>query len=64
MNKGLVKEWNQKDEVLPEAPEELVVELSKRYIQLYEMITGYEFKAEPGDVKERIERNLKDKGYM
>ena len=53
-----------KDEVLPDAPEELVVELSKRYIQLYEMITSQEFKAEPGDVKERIEHNLKGKGYM
>lgn len=53
-----------KDEVLPDAPEELVVELSKRYIQLFEMITGQEFKAEPGDVKQRIENNLKEKGYM
>lgn len=53
-----------KDEVLPDAPEELVVELSKRYIQLYEMITDEQFKAEPGDVKERIEHNLKEKGYM
>ena len=53
-----------KDEVIPDAPEELVVELSKRYIQLYEMITGQEFDAEPGDVKERIEYNLRKKKYM
>ena len=52
------------DDVLPDAPEELVVELSKRYIQLFEMITGQEFKAEPGDIKQRIEHNLKEKGYM
>jgi len=32
-----------KDEVLPEAPKELVAELSRRYISLYEMITGKEF---------------------
>ncbi|HCJ94974.1 MAG TPA: phosphoribosylaminoimidazolesuccinocarboxamide synthase, partial [Sphaerochaeta sp.] len=31
------------DEVLPKAPEELVVELSLRYIRLYEMITGQQF---------------------
>ena len=31
------------DETLPEAPQELVVELSARYIQLYEAITGKEF---------------------
>ena len=53
-----------KDKVLPEAPEELVIELSRRYIKLYEMITGNEFKAEPGDVKERIEKNMKKKGYV
>jgi len=53
-----------KDDVLPDAPEELVVELSKRYIRLYEMITGHEFDAEPGDVKERIEHNLRKKKYM
>ena len=32
------------DEVLPNAPEELVVELSQRYIFLYETITGNRFK--------------------
>ncbi|MCK4248238.1 MAG: phosphoribosylaminoimidazolesuccinocarboxamide synthase [Candidatus Omnitrophica bacterium] len=52
------------DAALPDAPEELVIELSKRYIQLFTMITGQEFKAESGNVEERIERNLKDKGYM
>lgn len=31
------------DKILPEAPAELVIELSARYIQLYEMITGREF---------------------
>ena len=32
-----------KDEVLPEAPRDLVLELSRRYIQLYEMITSKSF---------------------
>lgn len=53
-----------KDEVLPDAPEDLVIELSSRYIKLYEMITGETFDAEVGDVSERIEMNLKDKGYL
>lgn len=53
-----------KDKVLPEAPEDLVIELSKRYIKLYEMITGKKFKAKVGDVKERIEKNLKNAGYL
>ncbi len=46
------------DETLPEAPEDLVIELSKKYIQLYEMITGNTFETEVGDVKGRIEKNL------
>jgi phosphoribosylaminoimidazole-succinocarboxamide synthase len=53
-----------KDLVLPEAPEELVVELSRRYIQLYEMTTGRQFEAETGNVTTRIARNLKAKGYL
>ena len=32
-----------KDEVIPKAPRELVIELSRRYIMLYEMITGKDF---------------------
>jgi len=46
------------DKVLPKAPDELVAELSRRYIMLYEMITGKEFEAEFGDIRERLKRNL------
>ncbi len=54
-----------KDAVLPPAPEELVVELSARYIRLYEMITGKEFVVEEGlPVKERIVGNLKKAGIL
>ncbi|NLP05909.1 phosphoribosylaminoimidazolesuccinocarboxamide synthase [Candidatus Fermentibacteria bacterium] len=43
------------DPVLPEAPAELVEELSARYIKLYEMITGSEFvPPPPGDPLERL----------
>ncbi len=52
------------DKVLPKAPNELVIELSRRYMQLYEMITGNTFKAEVGDVRIRIEKNLKDYRYL
>ena len=48
------------DPVLPDAPDELVVELSSRYIKLYEMITGREFKPAVGEpINERIKKNLK-----
>lgn len=48
-----------KDEVLPEAPSELVVELSARYAQLYEMITGRDFVpvSEPA-IAQRLTQNL------
>lgn len=32
-----------KDEVLPEAPADLVNELSRRYIMIYEILTGLQF---------------------
>ncbi len=48
-----------KDETMPEAPKELVEELSRRYIQIYEQITGDIFKIETGDINKRIENNLR-----
>lgn len=48
-----------KDEVMPEAPKEMVEELSKRYIQIYEQITEMTFEKEAGDILERIENNIK-----
>ncbi|HTE49073.1 MAG TPA: phosphoribosylaminoimidazolesuccinocarboxamide synthase, partial [Candidatus Paceibacterota bacterium] len=47
------------DEVLPKAPAELEEELSRRYIQIYEQITGEIFIVETGDIGKRIENNLK-----
>jgi len=43
-----------KDKILPTAPAELIAELSRRYILLYEMITGKEFEPDFGDVLERL----------
>ena len=50
------------DETLPEAPEELIVELSSRYIYLYETITGqlFPFPETGKSVKERINENLRN----
>jgi phosphoribosylaminoimidazole-succinocarboxamide synthase len=44
------------DAVLPVAPEDLVIELSSRYIQLYEMITGDSFEPALGDPIERLRK--------
>jgi phosphoribosylaminoimidazole-succinocarboxamide synthase len=43
-----------KDAVLPEAPRDLVLELSRRYITLYEMITWKEFDFTNGGGEETI----------
>ena len=52
------------DTTLPEAPVELVVELSSRYIYLYETITGNQFSFHDSGkpVQERINKNMK--GYL
>ena len=50
------------DKILPEAPEELVIELSSRYIYLYETITGevFPFPDAGKSVSDRINENLKE----
>ena len=48
------------DEVLPPAPDDLVIELSRRYIYLYEKITGrlFDFPEEDQPIEARLARNL------
>lgn len=48
------------DSVLPPAPEDLVLELSRRYIQLFERITGapFSFPDSAVPIEERIRANL------
>ncbi len=48
------------DAVLPDAPAEMVAELSRRYIEIYETITGLPFNHDFNTpIVERIEKNLK-----
>lgn len=49
-----------KDAVLPEAPAELVAEMSRRYIEMYEKITGEKFVAGEEPILARMERNLQE----
>ena len=47
------------DDVLPEAPKEMVAELSKRYINIYEQLTGKEFTSDRSmPIAQRIQKNL------
>ena len=50
------------DETLPDAPDDLVAELSSRYIYLYETITGgvFPFPDAGKPISERINENLKE----
>ena len=52
-----------KDETLPPAPEDLVVELSRRYIYLFEKITGepFAFPEAGTSIDQRVNKNLE--GY-
>ena len=48
-----------KDKMLPKAPLELIAELSRRYIEIYEMITGKAFEHDFSlSIKERVIKNL------
>jgi phosphoribosylaminoimidazole-succinocarboxamide synthase len=53
-----------KDQILPTAPEELIITLASRYIQLYQMITGskFHFPADSKPIAERILQNVA--GYL
>ena len=54
-----------KDKVLPKAPDELIIELSTRYIRLFEMITGKEFTVDISvPVKDRLKNNLHKAGIL
>ncbi len=44
--------------MLPEAPRELVAELTRRYVEIYELLTSQTFEVHPEPILERIERNL------
>jgi phosphoribosylaminoimidazole-succinocarboxamide synthase len=50
------------DAKLPDAPADLVAELSRRYIEMYEQITSEKFRHGDTPALARIERNLKSYG--
>ena len=45
--------------MLPDAPQDMIAELSRRYIEIYEQLTGKTFDVDQSaPPAERIERNL------
>ncbi len=67
LSKEFVREWlmengfqGKEGQKLPEMTDEFVNQVSERYIELYETITGEKFvKADTSDVYKRIEENVK-----
>ena len=67
LSKEFVREWlmdndfqGEEGQSLPEMPDEFVSQVSNRYIELYENITGKKFvKVDSSDVLSRIETNIK-----
>jgi phosphoribosylaminoimidazole-succinocarboxamide synthase len=68
LSKEFVREWliannfqGKPGQVVPAMTEKIIEDISQRYIELYENITGEKFiPAEPGDALTRIERNILD----
>ncbi len=68
-DKEFVRKWLRErgfmgDGEQPEMPDDIVVEVASRYINVYEKITENEFEFHSFPVKERIIYNLKKKGYI
>ncbi|NVM18352.1 MAG: phosphoribosylaminoimidazolesuccinocarboxamide synthase [Candidatus Lokiarchaeota archaeon] len=49
---------------IPSISPEIKIELAKRYMKSFQKITGFEFKPEVSDVKDRIVSNLKKANYL
>ena len=68
LSKEFVREWlmangfqGLEGQLMPEMPDAFVEEISSRYIELYEKITGQPFqKANTGNILQRIENNVKN----
>lgn len=63
-DKEFIRLWytNQVDpykDALPQMPDDFIQQVSKRYIAIYEKITGKKFIPEKGNIAERIKKNLK-----
>ncbi len=66
LSKEFVRQWliangfqGKDGQQMPDMPDEFVSEVSERYIELFESITGEEFvKSDLSDIQERIEKNV------
>lgn len=70
LDKENIRQWlmrergYQGDGPPPEIPESVRVGLSEIYLTAYQAVTGSTFELQVGDVRDRVERNLKGAGYL
>lgn len=69
LDKEYVREWFaargfRGEGAPPPMPDDVRVEAARRYIEAYETITGREFAITGEPARERMERNLREKGYF
>lgn len=71
LSKEFLRDWLKKNNFTgdagqkkPQLPIEVIVEISRRYVELYKTVTGQQFEIDPTPVKERIVKNLKSQGLL
>ena len=69
LDKEYVREWFAEkgfrgEGTPPSMPDDVRIEAARRYIEAYETITGEEFKITDEPAISRMEKNLKEKGYL
>jgi phosphoribosylaminoimidazole-succinocarboxamide synthase len=65
LRQWLIKEKNfMGDGEIPLIPDEIRTQVSEKYIKAFELITGKKLEISNEPVLKRIERNLKEKGYL
>jgi len=70
MDKEFVRQWLIKeknfmgDGPIPKLSDKIKIEAARRYIELYEQVTGKDFEITDEPIAERVERNLKEKDYL
>lgn len=68
LSKEFVRQWlianhfqGKEGQSIPEMPESFVTEISERYIELYEKVTGVRFeRGDASNMQERVERNIRN----
>ncbi|NQV08368.1 phosphoribosylaminoimidazolesuccinocarboxamide synthase [Candidatus Woesearchaeota archaeon] len=70
LDKEYIRQWLIKkrnyigDGPIPKLSDEVIIEAARRYIEIYEQITGKDFEITDDPINKRVEDNLKKNGYI